>query len=239
MVRSIRDRAQGRRVRQMVSRNTVDFCRVVSDWETCPWPRPSGWEAVEAAEAVAAAERRVAAARDRLHEEGRRLAARIMQAADGWAMPDFSVEVDLEGPYEPVLWLHGDYGKIRAAWDTPLRELARIATFLPEVPYWAAPTAGDPVAKPASSWDLAVPYSSARGKEATHVLLFDVYGKCVGHVPPLLPCDEAIAAAQKVWDEIEDSWRRVTPAYPRSPWSADSAESPETPDTPMSAGSAE
>lgn len=232
MVRSTRGRAQIGKGKQVVS-SIVDFCRVVSDWGTCPFPRPSGWEAVEAAEAVAAAERRVVAARDRLREEGRRLAARIMRAADGWPMPDFEVEVELSGPYEPVVWLHGEFGKIRAAWDTPLRELARVATFLPDVPYWGAPTSGDPVAKPAFSWDVAVPYSRARGVEATHVLLFNTDGRCVGHVPPLVPCDEAIVAAQKVWDEIEDSWRRVTPAYSRSPWSADSAE------TPDSAGSAE
>lgn len=235
MVRSTRDRARVRKVRQVVSRSSVDFCRVVSG-ESCPWPRPSGWEAVEAAEAVAAVERRLREARDRQREACRLLAARVMQAADGWAMPDFEVEVDLAGPYEPVVWLHGEFGKIRAAWDTPLRELARVATFLPDVPYWAAPTSGDPVAKPAFSWDLAVPYSRAQGVEATHVLLFNMDGRCIGHVPPVVPCDEAIVAAQEKWDEIEDSWRRVTPACPRSPWSADSAD---TPDTPDSAGSAE
>ena len=238
MAWSIRDRAQIRKVRQVVSKNSVgfDFCRVVPGGEACPWPEPSGWEVVEAAEAVEAARRKVREAQDRQHEANRRLAARVMQAAGDWPMPDFSVEVDLEGPYEPVVWLHGEFGKIRAAWDTPLRELARIATFLPDVPYWAAPTGDDPVAKPAFSWDLAVPYSRARGEKATHVLLFDGNGKCIGHLPPLLPCGEALAAAQKVWGEIEDSWRRVTPAFPGSSWSA---ESPVTPDTPVSAGSAE
>ena len=224
----------------MVSVFDPGFCRVVPGGEACPWPEPSGWEVVEAAEAVEVARLRVREAQDRQHEAARRLAARIMQSAGDWAMPDFSVEVDLEGPYEPVVWLHGEFGKIRAAWDTPLRELARAATFLPDVPYWAAPTGSDPVAKPAFSWDLAVPYSRARGEEATHVLLFDAgTDRCIGHLPPLLPCDEAVAAAQKVWVEVEDSWRRVMPAFPGSPRSAGSAGSPVTPDTPMSAGSAE
>nr|DAV29560.1 MAG TPA: hypothetical protein [Caudoviricetes sp.] len=225
----------------MVSENIIklDFFRVWSDCEMCPWPEPSGWEAVEAAKAVEAARLKVREAQDRQHGANRRLAARIVQAADGWPMPDFSVEVDLEGPYEPVVWLHGEFGKIRAAWDMPLRELARVATFLPDVPYWAFAAEEGPT-KPAFSWDLAVPYSRARGEEATHVLLFDAgTGRCVGHLPPLLPCDEALAAAQKVWDEVEDSWRRVMPAFQGSPWSAESAESPVTPDTLESAGSAE
>jgi hypothetical protein len=151
-------------------------------------------------------------------------------------MPDFSVEVDLEGPYEPVVWLHGEFGKIRAAWDTPLRELARVATFLPDVPYWAF-AAEEGSTRPAFSWDLAVPYSRARGAEATHVLLFDVgTDRCIGHLPAGVACDEALAAARKVWDEVEDSWRRVTPAFSGSSWSAGT---PGTPDTPESAGSAE
>ena len=50
------------------------------------------------------------------------------------------------------------------------------------------------------------------------------------------PYPGVVAAAQRMWDEVEASWQMVTPAYPRSPWSAGT---PETPDTPESAGSAE
>lgn len=153
---------------------------------------------------------------------------------------DFRVEIEPEAPYEPAVWLHGDYGKIRVPLEeSSLAELSRVATFLPDVPYWAFAAEEGP-GKPAFSWDLAVPYSMARGEEVTHVLLFDVgTDRCIGHLPAGVACDEALAAAQKVWDEVEDSWRRVTPALPGPSWSAGSAESPVTPDTPMSAGSAE
>jgi len=206
--------------------------------EFCPLPKPAAWAALEAVREAEDADRAasVAWAEARLTE--RELVGEIVRELGCDPCDDFRVEIEPEAPYEPAVWLHSDYGKIRVPLgDADLAELARVATFLPDVPYWAAPTSEDPVAKPALSWDLAVPYSRARGAEATHVLLYDsASGRCIGHLPPLLPCDEAIKAAQKVWDEIEDSWRRVMPAFPRSPWPA---EMPDTPDTPESAGSAE
>lgn len=89
MVWSVRDRAQIGKGKQVASVFGPGFCRVVPGGESCPWSEPSGWGAVEAAEAVEAARREVREAQDRQHGAGRRLAARVMQAADGWLMPAF------------------------------------------------------------------------------------------------------------------------------------------------------
>lgn len=206
--------------------------------EFCPLPKPAAWEALEAAREAEDANRAAADAWAEARSAQRELAGGIVAELGYEPCEDFRVEIEPEAPYEPAVWLHGDYGKIRVPLEgSSLSELARVATFLPDVPYWAAPTSEDSVAKPAFAWDIVVPYAKARGEEATHILLYDAAtSRCIGHVPPRLACGEAIEAAQRMWDEIEASWRMVTPAFPRSPWSADSAE---TPDTPESAGSAE
>lgn len=217
------------------------FAYVGRSDEFCLLPKPAAWDALEAVRGAEDADRVASDAWAEARSAARELVGEIVAELGYAPCEDFRVEIEPEAPYEPAVWLHGDYGKIRVPLEgSSFAELARVATFLPDVPYWAAPVSGDPVAKPVFAWDIVVPYSKARGEEATHILLYDAAtSRCIGHVPPRLTCGEAVAAAQKVWDEVEDSWRRVTPAFPRSPWSADSAESPVTPDTPESAGSAE
>lgn len=217
------------------------FVRVGGTDEFCPLPKPAAWEALEAVREAEDADRAASDAWAEARSAERELAGGIVAELGYAPCEDFRVEIEPEAPYEPAVWLHGDYGKIRVPLEvSSLAELARVATFLPDVPYWAAPVSGDPVARPAFAWDIVVPYSKARGGEATHILLYDAaISRCIGHVPPSLACGEAVAAAQRMWDEIEASWRMVTPAFRRSPWSEDSAGSPVTPDTPESAGSAE
>lgn len=214
------------------------FVTVPHGYEWYPVRKSAGWDALEAsrahAEALKAAEEAGAEALKAAND----LADRIAGACGGDPVPGFWVEVELEAPYAPAVWLHGVESKIRVPLlESDLAEIVRVASFLTCVPYWAASTAHNPAGRPVDSWDVVVPYGKAKDEEATHVLLYDAAtDRCIGHVPPRLACDEAIEAAQKIWDEVEDSWQRVTPAWPRSPWSA---ESPVTPDTPESAGSAE
>lgn len=209
--------------------------------EFCPLPKPAAWAALEAVREAEYKDRVASDAWAEARSAERELAGGIVAELGYEPCEDFRVEIEPEAPYAPAVWLHGDYGKIRVPLEgADLAELARVATFLPDVPYWAAPVSGDPVAKLVFAWDVVVPYAKARGEEATHVLLYDAATRrCIGHVPPRLACGEAIEVARRVWDEIETPWRMVTPAFPRSPWSADSAESPVTPDTPESVGSAE
>lgn len=217
------------------------FVRVGRTDEFCPFPKPAAWAALEAVREAEDADRVASDAWAEARSAARELANGIVSELGYEPCEDFRVEIEPEAPYEPAVWLHGDYAKIRVPLENSgLAELARVATFLDCLPYWGSTVAHDPAGRPSDSWDVAVPYHKAEGTAETHILLYDTANsRCVGHLPAAGTRAEALVQAQRLWDEIEDSWRRATPAYPRSPWSADSAESPETPDTPMSAGSAE
>lgn len=213
------------------------FATVRHSNERCPFPQPAGWAALEAVREAEDAEMVASDAWAEARSAARELADKIAAELGKVPCEDFWVEVEPEAPYDPAVWLHGEYGKIRVPLEkSSLTELARVATFLPDMPYWAAAVEHDST-KPMLAWDLAVPYGKAHGSAETHILLYDdVQGRCVGHLPAEGTRVEALAEAQRLWDEIEQSWAIVTPKRPASPWSA---ASPETPDTPDSAGSAE
>ena len=217
------------------------FAYVGHSDEFCPFPKPAAWAALEAVQAAEDADRVASDAWAEARSAARELAGGIVSELGYEPCEDFRVEIEPEAPYAPAVWLHGDYAKIRVPLENfGLAELARVATFLDCLPYWGSTVAHDPAGRPSDSWDVAVPYHKAEGTAETHILLYDTANsRCVGHLPAAGTRAEALAQAQRLWDEVEASWQIVTPAYPRSPWSADSAESPETPDTPMSAGSAE
>lgn len=217
------------------------FVQVRRSDEFCPFPQPAGWAALEAVREAEDAEMVASDAWAEARSAARELADRIVSELGGSPCEDFWVEIEPSAPYEPAVWLHGTEAKVRVPLEgASLSELARIATYLDCMPRWAYPEEIDGRCRPSDTWAVAVPYGKARGTAETHILLYDaVNGQCFGHLPAEGTKVEAVSAAQKMWDEIEESYRLVTPAYPRSPWSAGSAESPEAPDTPMSAGSAE